>query len=826
MWESNDPWLRWDTSPSPYDWSLDPAHATVAKDYAMFDTSSPVVHYDTPELGYPFGTTMWSMCQGLLGQVHLTLPLDSEGRPTTMGAPYASTGTRSNTVNLTYTEEWVQNLVSDAYKHSPLYWHHSTRHTPSQSAVCKRTTAQPPGTGSISGIKYMGFGAMTLGGLQVDCWCGWWSNVTTHCQIPHEACTLLLNNAYSPELDSVCNGNGGRFPVGAVDLWGPMRKVMSLMSTWPSSLPCPALNVSDHWGLHFNAASINTLSARVLNRGPSGIRLGGLAWQSSNLLLTPKSRLMEPVDEYGNTAALECDASPPPQSLVDHFVDELFPAAHGVRQAAPVSYCLRFSIELARLHAYQHANLVLPASQQSITVATWRRRCEMKLKQVTVCETYRVFNINQTSPNCPFEVPAEYAHAVTPGCLVVYEGAAYDPCLCDPAWCVPPIKSGDHMVNPITGLFNQGSKCRVLHVRDLVVDPVTGAPAWPPESDTAVPRPLVNSGGSRGGIITRVIVSQGSTAFVVLLVIFTLLREAHVVLSRQIHVPIQHRSGLKGHRYGAHEHLQILAPEHVTLPLHGREVNQVRQEVHTAHEEKPNRHPGGVGPREVVDHERDKHQHQHVDRRKDARYEGDLHCTEDEYQPNAHGVGLLGVHKPQVGVQQQHLRKRQYPWRARIVGNKRLHVKQEGKADAHVTRVYARVPPPKHARRGVKRVKVGVVRAIVHNHQNKGHEQRRHVNCHLQHLDWRLSPHQLINPPPSSRRAPASKHRSSTADPSTSPTTHSTGRSRRGGMPSTTATSRSIGGPTTGRTPWAITLPYHANKQRIAPSTRRGWHSR
>lgn len=550
IWTTNDPWLHWDAQ-APYDWRTDPTAATLAKDSAMFDTSSPVIHYDTSELGYPFRTSIWTMCQGLLSQVHFTLPLDSNGLPTAMGPPFTPTGVRSGTINLTYTEEWIQSLVSDAYKLSPLFWHHSTRHKPSQSAVCKRPTPRPAGNGSISGVRFLNFSAMTLGGLESDCWCGWWAN-TTHCHIPPDACDLLLNLAYTTRIDIACNLFGGNFTAGTIDLWKPMRTVMKLSATW--TLPCPALNASDHWGAHFNVTALSSLSARIINWGPSGIRVGGIGWQTTTLLLSPMDRVMEPIDEFGNTVSLQCDLAPP-QSLVDHFVDELFPAAQGVRQAAPISYCMRFSIELARLHAYQHANLVISASQQSNVVATWRQRCDMKLKQVTACETYRVFNINQTAPNCPFEVPDAYAHSVTPNCLVVYNGDAYDPCLCDPAWCVPPVTSGDHMVNPITGLFNQGSKCKVLHVRDLVTDKLTGLPIWPAASSTTVPRPLVSS--------------------------------PHIVPVRHIHIKEQHKQSLRDRQPPAEPHLQNLAPLTVGPPLDGDQVRQVKQKVDRRDQKQP-----------------------------------------------------------------------------------------------------------------------------------------------------------------------------------------------------------------------------------------------
>ena len=128
IWTSTDPWLRWDDGGSEfYDWT---SEATEAIEYGLFDTTNPVVSYE--ELGSPFLSTIWSMCQGLVHQVHFTLPMDPTGTtPKGLGAQFNPTGSKSTTVNLTYTEDWVQDLLQTAYKHSPLFWHHSTRHTPS-----------------------------------------------------------------------------------------------------------------------------------------------------------------------------------------------------------------------------------------------------------------------------------------------------------------------------------------------------------------------------------------------------------------------------------------------------------------------------------------------------------------------------------------------------------------------------------------------------------------------------------------------------------------------------------------------------------------------
>ena len=64
LWTQTDPWLKWDRGGGDYyRWG----DASTARDWAAFDTTKPVVAYQ--ELGVPFGTSIWSMCHGLLQQV-------------------------------------------------------------------------------------------------------------------------------------------------------------------------------------------------------------------------------------------------------------------------------------------------------------------------------------------------------------------------------------------------------------------------------------------------------------------------------------------------------------------------------------------------------------------------------------------------------------------------------------------------------------------------------------------------------------------------------------------------------------------------------------
>ena len=494
IWTSTAPWLKYDAgAPAAFDWSTSDTQAHMAADHALFDTTNDVVAYN--ELGTPFVTNIWEMCLGLVGQVHHTLPLDlGTGRPTTLGTafnPTAAGGAQSSTVNLTYTEDWVRALLTDAYARSPLFWHHSARHAPSPSTMCARSAPQPyfsPTASSNSTNNNTtipptyGWYALTLGGARVDCYCGWWYNAT-HCKPPAGVCALVAQVAYTPS-QPLCP----LYAAGAFDMDTAMRAVHDQQGgAWPSAWPCPALMASDHWGLFPtsplptpNATNATDAQWRVLRRGPSGLRAGSLAYQSQTLLMTPFQRAEPALPE-----PLQCGLAPP-RSLVDHFVDDLFPAAQGVRQSAPVSYCLRFVVELARRLAYDQAGLTLPASEQTQIVAAWQRRCEAKLNQTAFCEAYDIFSIPGTAnPSvCPFIIQAPYVGAITPSCLVVFQGVAYDPCLCVSSFCSGPTV---RVLNPIVHLLNNGDLCRVPHPRDYVVDTSTGTVGWPPQAAFTAP---------------------------------------------------------------------------------------------------------------------------------------------------------------------------------------------------------------------------------------------------------------------------------------------------------------------------------------------------
>ena len=125
IWTTTDPWLKYDpTGESVYKSSWEASRFEVT-DAGLFDASNPVVGYD--EMYYPFKTSFWKHCTGLMQQVMWTMPIDpATKKPRMPNTPYDPMSKKSNTVNLTYAEDFIQAITLQAYKSSPVYWHYNT----------------------------------------------------------------------------------------------------------------------------------------------------------------------------------------------------------------------------------------------------------------------------------------------------------------------------------------------------------------------------------------------------------------------------------------------------------------------------------------------------------------------------------------------------------------------------------------------------------------------------------------------------------------------------------------------------------------------------
>ena len=440
IWTTNEPWLKYDPMGLEAYQASWRAQAVKLADAGLFDPTQPVVYYDETISPFQHNATMWDFCAGLMRQVMWTMPIDrGTDRPRMRSAEYDPINGESKTLNITYKEEFIQALTQEAFRKSPLYWTYAARYMPSPSEVCARTTARKPtGTynftvGAGKGLK-TGFSSYTLGGVGVDCHCGWWNPAdSVTCRIPDATCARLVQLL---GFNRIC--------ITQQQVYSPTDhdEVLSAMAALlekdpAASYACPSLQVSEHWGLMgSDGLPFTNATDTILNEGASGWRVGNAAWLEANqrVLVNPTTRV-DPVEK----ASQQCTWTD--GSIADHFIDELFPAAQGVRQSAPQSYCTRYGIELARQTVFQTMNLDLAVAQQQAVVDLWRTRCQYKLEQVAVCKAFQVLNATgapQGTSQCPFSIQATTAlqksYAVTPGCLLVlWDSSAagiYDPCVC------------------------------------------------------------------------------------------------------------------------------------------------------------------------------------------------------------------------------------------------------------------------------------------------------------------------------------------------------------------------------------------------------------
>jgi len=478
VWKDNTPWLMYDIGGAEsYNWTAQNLQTPLEE--GAFDTTIPIMNYDKSEYGYPYRTTTYEMCMGLLQQIIFTMPMRN-GKPTTIQDAY-DPDLSSRTLNLSYQEEFVQKLSSDAFRKSPLYWHYIIRHKPSESLMCHKTTPKHYIMKNANTYPVFGYDSMSIGTHYADCYCGWWYN-QSHCHVPDIICQRLILLLGSFEIVQTCNT--GRI-ITPKNLHNHMIFLIKNDNGW-QNWPCPALEISDMWGIMPNHASwmegssdINQVYNYILSNGTSGLRVGSLDWLKLNDI-----RHINPAARVHSIQPLQCDVVD--KELIDNFIDDLFPAAQGVRVSALTSSCLRFAIEVARLTIFKEAGLKLAESDQMAIVGEWRKKCQLKISQATFCKVLGIFNISSVSDNCPFQInPAYDDFVVTSSCLIVYRNKVYDPCACNKKWCTP--------TTDLLDILDMTSTCEVAHIQDFVVDSNTRVPVFPMDMASFVPSALQSS---------------------------------------------------------------------------------------------------------------------------------------------------------------------------------------------------------------------------------------------------------------------------------------------------------------------------------------------
>ena len=507
IWTTTDPWLKYDPNgAAAYKSSWEAAKFEVT-DAGLFDASSPVVTYE--EMNYPFKNSMWKHCTGLMQQVMWTLPVDSSTkRPRMPSTEYDPLSKTSNTVNLTYTEEFIQTITLQSYKSSPLYWHYNVRYVPTDSEVCLRDTPRKPEQGAFFTVgnrkaAKMGFSSMTLGGLGgADCFCGWWNQTGDVCRIPDAVCQSLVQIV---GFLRVCNDQKQIY--NSSDHTAVLRALEILLKRQSNTvLPCPSLQVSEHWGfLETDGSPLANSTRDILTEGVGGFRKGNTEWlfDAQTGIINFKTRVL-PIESSTGSAALQCTAEQNP-NIANHFIDDLFPAAQGVRQSMPQTYCTRYGIELARLTVYKAAGLASATGQQQGVADKWKTRCQYKLEELAVCNLHKVAqaynDTHKSTDHCPFTMYSDFnsnpLYSVTPGCLLVIwktEGGAldgiYDPCVCL-AMSVPPQRTCAGILDTENNFYSRPSfkiavdilqSCKLQGLNSLV-----GESVIPGESNHGVP---------------------------------------------------------------------------------------------------------------------------------------------------------------------------------------------------------------------------------------------------------------------------------------------------------------------------------------------------
>lgn len=464
--ERREAWLLYledvsDNETAAYNWS----GSLRATEEARLHPGRPASTYDEPLSPLlEEDSTLWDVCHAALKQVFFTLPAGPDGQ-VLFDASEAFDGDPARL------QEFVRKFTAAAFERSPLFRHYSPRHAPSESQMCAQPADEglsgEPGAVGYAPFVQAGATLLVAADLPGDgpayhpqrfrvgaqgCLCGW-RREGQRCYPPARRNTYNL----------VCQATGGC----AADNSYALADEAAVRAKFSPAWHCPETELSPHWGyldpsanerwLALNqTAGLVTSSRDLFRHGRAGLRPGNAAGLPELAKAYVSPALREVPLERGRLTT--CNPPPPPEDLVQPFLDELFPAQHGVDEAGAVAYCLRYAIELARqealallLAAGYPAGLQLDEGflrlqeellAQRERAEGWRRRCGAQMHLLHLCASLRVFQplldgASRDPIACPhFRVdPATVgARAVytTPQCLTSVDGVFYDPCRCVP----------------------------------------------------------------------------------------------------------------------------------------------------------------------------------------------------------------------------------------------------------------------------------------------------------------------------------------------------------------------------------------------------------
>ena len=391
--------------------------------------------------------SIWATCMALLSQAAMTIPTETKTFKTAASAaedddlPIGAQnifGKNVDMSNLDQVEMLIRNITQQAsLSNNPFIWHKARRHAPSPSKVCKKTDSKisnphvqgrlkvgpvtiiadkKPFTvrkGEDLSFPFHGFLQRSIGEAHSMCICGFNHHEDIEsCVISVESCSSFLNLTTGTTTCQFLNQICTRPPLGMYS-----RQDSSLILNCLETLPgvrCPELGPSDLWGLfpvdctnqECDSASswVSTGStdilmegARFINEGRAGLRLPNYKHVNNTFQEAihyaaqsqPASTMQQPkcfdIPELAPSKVQEDEAD-----LSDDFIKLLLPASQLVFDSQAVSVCSRYIIEVARSEAMKY---VSPSSAQSalLQVAVWKKKCESKLRHLSMCNMNGVF---------------------------------------------------------------------------------------------------------------------------------------------------------------------------------------------------------------------------------------------------------------------------------------------------------------------------------------------------------------------------------------------------------------------------------------------------
>lgn len=393
-----------------YNWTTSSGFNQI-KTHSIFHPSIPTQQYDAKEAASPFlnsySMSLWRVCHSALKQVLFSMPVENDG--SLRGAANAFKGGGPEVI-----ASYVRQLVNDAKEMSPLFRHYQPRHHPSNSRMCKGSLSKDAriSRGFVKFSDYVVRGNVILNGTQIH-------------PIPvlgYDAASL------------------GGVHVGSL---GGLHEHLGFLDR----------SATEDWlrgGLN-----LTTSSEFMLRYGAGGLKVGNAPSSSAMNLSLPidysvnlndvlkqfysESDRGEPVE---SGALHGCDEHrKSATSLLEDFVDGLFPMAQAVRESGVGSYCLRFALELAMLYAMEMAPGVDDSDiiLQKELVVSWRRRCGTQVQLVGMCNALDIYHYKPLQESCMFSwflrLDPSVEMYMTPECLVKIGDSFYDPCQCKPEWC-------------------------------------------------------------------------------------------------------------------------------------------------------------------------------------------------------------------------------------------------------------------------------------------------------------------------------------------------------------------------------------------------------